>query len=291
MGVRRASALLLVAAPVVATAGAQPQHTNPPSSLPPPLATMIAPAPIAVAIEAPPDDADDGPQPAPADSPSCPRGMLLVDGDSCAEVEQRCLAWATEEPAGARTRCLRFDEHPRCVGAREHLRFCMDELEYPNRRGALPVVMRSWTQARETCAAAGKRLCTGSEWTLACEGEERLPYPYGFVRDGEACNVDLPMSGPYPRVLEHPPKGVGVSLVDWREPSGVRARCVSPYGVRDMTGNVDEWVVNESGKPFASGLKGGHWGPVRDRCRPMTTAHNEAFAYFEVGFRCCGAAR
>jgi sulfatase modifying factor 1 len=55
-----------------------------------------------------------------------------------------------------------------------------------------------------------------------------------------------------------------------------------------MTGNVDEWVINETGKPYKSGLKGGYWGPVRDRCRPMTIAHNEEFAYYQIGFRCCG---
>jgi formylglycine-generating enzyme len=57
-----------------------------------------------------------------------------------------------------------------------------------------------------------------------------------------------------------------------------------------MTGNVDEWVVHEGGKPFKSALKGGYWGRVRDRCRPATTAHNEAFAYYQIGFRCCSDA-
>jgi hypothetical protein len=54
-----------------------------------------------------------------------------------------------------------------------------------------------------------------------------------------------------------------------------------------MTGNVDEWVVNESGHPFPSGLKGGYWGPVRDRCRPMTVAHDTKFSFYQIGFRCC----
>jgi formylglycine-generating enzyme required for sulfatase activity len=79
--------------------------------------------------------------------------------------------------------------------------------------------------------------------------------------------------------------------LDQRDPSGARAACVSPYGVFDMTGNVDEWVVNENGspseKPYMSGLKGGYWGPVRDRCRPMTTAHNEWHTGYQIGFRCC----
>ncbi len=45
-----------------------------------------------------------------------------------------------------------------------------------------------------------------------------------------------------------------------------------------MTGNVDEWVLNErgtiQGPEFQSGLKGGYWSPVRNRCRPTTTDHN-----------------
>jgi sulfatase modifying factor 1 len=37
-------------------------------------------------------------------------------------------------------------------------------------------------------------------------------------------------------------------------------------------------------------LKGGYWGPVRDRCRPMTIAHDENFAFYQIGFRCCSEA-
>jgi hypothetical protein len=61
-----------------------------------------------------------------------------------------------------------------------------------------------------------------------------------------------------------------------------------------MTGNVDEWVVNPEGKvdekPYRSGLKGGYWGPVRNRCRPMTVDHNEWHFGYQIGFRCCADA-
>src|SRR6185503_5193325 len=86
-----------------------------------------------------------------------------------------------------------------------------------------------------------------------------------------------------------------VERLDQRVPSGAMPRCVSPFGVRDMTGNVDEWVDNPSGKtddkPFRSSLKGGYWGPIRARCRPITSTHNAWFSFYQVGFRCCRAPR
>ena len=58
---------------------------------------------------------------------------------------------------------------------------------------------------------------------------------------------------------------VEVERLDQREASGARDRCVSPFGVHDMTGNVDEWVNSEEhkGKSQWAGLKGGAWGHVR----------------------------
>ena len=234
-------------------------------------------APTATSLAASPHESE---------AAGCPKGMVLVDGDECSEVDQPCLEWAVEPSGVEPMRCLHFGES-RCTGHLAHVRFCIDRYEYPNTKGALPTVMKSWEDATSLCTDRGRRLCKGAEWTLACEGEERLPYPYGFDRDATACNMDRPLSGPFPRWFEHQPRGVTVSLVDWRARSGEMDRCTSPFGVHDMTGNVDEWVVNESGHPFASGLKGGYWGPVRDRCRPMTVAHDEKFTFYQIGFRCC----
>jgi sulfatase modifying factor 1 len=278
-------ALLAVFALVLATAAKPraPADTPPSPSVPPSIedgGDVAHPAP-----EAPPAKRIVRAAPAGA----CPGGMVYVEGDECSEVEEPCLEWATELPGTEVMRCLHFGPS-RCTGKLTHERFCIDRYEYPNTKGALPWVMKSWEQATSSCTARARRLCTGSEWTLACEGEERLPYPYGFDRDPSACNIDRPLSGPFPRWVERQPRGVDVSLVDWRAPSGEMDRCVSPYGVHDMTGNVDEWVVNETGHPYASGLKGGYWGPVRDRCRPMTVAHDEKFTFYQIGFRCCADA-
>ena len=34
---------------------------------------------------------------------------------------------------------------------------------------------------------------------------------------------------------------------------------------------------------------GGLWGPVRNRCRPMTVDHNEWHSGYQIGFRCCAS--
>ena len=239
------------------------------------------------------------PSPPPADPApdACAEGMVLVEGDYCPVLGHVCL----KRLEGEVERCAEYAAPPLCAGTIQKKRFCIDRFEYPNLEGVRPVVMVSWLEARAACESEGKRLCTGSEWTLACEGSERVPYPYGYTRDSSACNIDRP----HPEVdadalIEPRAVASEVARLDQRVPSGQMARCKSSYGVQDMTGNVDEWVTNEkhfgpppadgSDKPFISALKGGYWGPVRNRCRATTTAHDEWFRYYEVGFRCCANA-
>ena len=220
---------------------------------------------------------------------SCPRGMVEVEGDYCSHVEQRCLRWLDPD---TKMRCAEFAPAPvECQGKSTHKHFCIDQFEYPNEPGQKPLVMKTWYEAKNACTAQGKRLCGETEWTLACEGQERLPYPYGYARNAEACNIDKAHPDVDEAAIANPAtRAAEVDRLWQGEPSGAREACVSPYGVHDMTGNVDEWVVNESGHPYKSGLKGGYWGPVRDRCRPMTIAHNEEFSFYQIGFRCCGDA-
>ncbi|MBX3189975.1 MAG: SUMF1/EgtB/PvdO family nonheme iron enzyme [Labilithrix sp.] len=222
---------------------------------------------------------------APAGS-GCGEGMIEVEGDYCPALpEQKCLRWASATTKG---RCAEFAPSAPCAKPSIHKRFCMDRFEYPNREHEDPIVMKDWYEARDACGAIGKRLCTDAEWTLACEGPEHLPYPYGLSRDATACNIDKFPLNPKPELLRrHDTRDAEVKRLWQGEPSGSRDRCKSPYGVMDMTGNVDEWVVNETGKPHRSALKGGYWSWVRGRCRPTTDGHEEDFRYYQIGFRCC----
>jgi len=222
---------------------------------------------------------------APGRGGACPDDMVEVEGDFCPFVEQKCLRWLDPE---TKMRCAEFAP-TQCATKTVKKHFCIDRFEYPNKPGSKPEIFVSWNTAAATCQSQGKRLCGESEWTLACEGQERLPYPYGYARNAEACNIDKPYLIPDEHLIGNPAtRDAELARLDQRELSGSRESCVSPYGVHDMTGNVDEWVVNESGHPYKSALKGGYWGPVRTRCRPATTAHDENFQFYQVGFRCCG---
>jgi len=224
----------------------------------------------------------------PTPTGQCPEGMVYVSGDFCPGLAHTCKHYLDEK----KDRCGDFYETSRCLGPTIKKKFCIDTYEYPNQLGEKPLLSLDWDAARQLCEAADKRLCTADEWTLSCEGHGRLPYPYGYARDKEACNIDKPYISPDDRAYANPEKRAAeVARLDQREASGSRESCVSPFGVFDMTGNVDEWVDYERGSftqaPYRSGLKGGYWGPVRNRCRPITATHNRWHTGYQVGLRCC----
>ena len=206
--------------------------------------------------------------------------MVFVSGEYCTEVRQDCATWE-DPPSTPLARCAEYSPS-RCVGERVPKRFCIDRDEYVPPGQALPLGDVSWSQARAICQGIGKRLCRETEWEFACEGENMFAYPTGPARDASVCNFD---------------RGDLVDaktrkLRDQREPPGALDRCLSPFGVRSMSGNVDEWVWRDrTPGPWRSALKGGWWMPGRDRCRPATTAHGENFRQLQTGLRCCADSR
>lgn len=209
---------------------------------------------------------------------ACPAGMMRVSGSYCPDVEQKCLRWLDPPGKYHEFRCAEYAKDPVCRAPRKTLHFCIDRDEQrlpdtaPDPRPSNNV---SYAEAKSACASRGARLCDQSEWQFACEGEEMRPYPYGFTRDSTACNIDhFELGKP------------GQGLHDLRTASN--ASCVSPFGVRDLAGNLEEWVTRDAGSGGkATLLKGSWWMPGRSTCRATNAGHDEVYHGKETGYRCC----
>lgn len=220
-------------------------------------------------------DGSTGPAPLP-----CPSDMKHVAGSYCPDVQHDCARWMETKGRYAKFRCAIYTG-ARCLSeSRVEMSFCIDRTEYASVGEELPRVHTTWKRAAELCMKRGKRLCGEAEWQFACEGEEMLPYPYGWERDASACNIDRKI------VM------TGRAFFDLRAAVGSHARCESPFGVLDMSGNVEEWVANDrKDQRFPSILKGAWWQPGQNHCRAAMLDHGPLYAGLQVGFRCCTDAR
>jgi sulfatase modifying factor 1 len=119
---------------------------------------------------------------------ACPEGMALVDGDYCDEVEHNCLKeWYAKQ--NNKRVCEVFEKKATCKGKKTKKRYCIDKYEWPNIKGERPEVMNRFHQAQVKCAAAGKRMCSESEWNFACEGPEMKPFPQGYATHASATAI------------------------------------------------------------------------------------------------------
>lgn len=271
-----------------------------------PLDEADAPQPTESSAETAPPPSARPRQPAPSRTPGppayvrvdpesaslCGEGMVLVDGAYCPYVGHRCAVYEDE----ARDICASFAPEALCEGPLARRRFCIDILEYPNIVGALPAVWVSFDDAKRACSMEGKRICAAEEWELACEGTGMWPYPYGLVRDPDACNDRRNAPAPDPSKLDDPWSRSGEILrVDGRSRAGSAPACVSPFGARDLVGNVEEWVLfsngNDRDKPFRTARKGGSWARGKGRCRPIEASEPGWYRAHDLGFRCCSDAK
>ena len=94
-----------------------------------------------------------------------------------------------------------------------------------------PVVCVNWDQSGAFCRFIGKRLPTEAEWEKAARGVDARLYPWGnqaptcTLANYSACTGTV--------------KDVGTTSGD-----------VSPYGVKDMAGNVVEWTNDWYGDDY-----------------------------------------
>ena len=154
---------------------------------------------------------------------SCPAGMIYIPGGDYVlgrtieipEWDQQVTASA---PPGFWTR-------PNPARKIAVTAFCIDQFEYPNKRGQVPKTRVSWVDATELCSGLGKRLPTRLEWQAAAQGPEGWLHSYGPKYDRARCNTE-----------------VEVGRFESIGASGNFPDCRSPLGVHDLDGNISEWV-------------------------------------------------
>src|SRR5204862_151134 len=98
---------------------------------------------------------------------------------------------------------------------------------------------------------------------------------------------------------QSPSCAAGMALVEGGYCAAVEERCVAYQEVpgsaehnqcRKYAAPTECVILPRNTTPHRSCIKGGWWGPVRSRCRPTVTFHDEGDWGYEVGFRCCADA-
>jgi formylglycine-generating enzyme len=158
--------------------------------------------------------------------------------------------------------------------------------------GLVPQGYINQTQASAACIAAGKRMCTDSEWLRACQGPTNTTYPYGNTREPGRCN-DARTCHPAVQFFESSDSSVfgriGDScldqLPDGLARTGSHDQCTSVDGIYDLMGNLHEWTADPAGT-----FRGGFFVDTvinGNGCLYRTTAHDVSHWDYSTGFRCC----
>jgi iron(II)-dependent oxidoreductase len=148
-----------------------------------------------------------------------------------------------------------------------------------------PAIEVPWAGAVEYCRSLAKRLPTEAEWEKAARGTDARRYPWGNeLPDARRARFAAPFNDTAP--------------VD-AHPAGA-----SPYGVREMSGNVWEWVSSayrpypyrgEDGRedlktgPVRATRGGGHDSTANEITttqRGRNLSRNPSAGHHNIGFRC-----
>jgi serine/threonine protein kinase len=168
----------------------------------------------------------------------------------------------------------------------------------PSRRN-IPIVYVTWDGARSYCEGNGKRLPTEAEWEFAARGPEGREFPWGNTLP--QCGQVAFGRGKEGAICTH--TSPGPVDVGWM------AQDVTPEGIRDLGGNVAEWVMDAfepryppcdsicvapqvltssaDGRATLRVLRGGAWFRGTEACRSAGRSRwrNDG-GLGDTGFRC-----
>ncbi len=163
--------------------------------------------------------------------------------------------------------------------------FAIDRYEFPNQPGAKPRTYVNMPEAEAACAEEGKRLCTAQEWRRACQGPSGANrFGYGAEYLAGTCFAGRPLPSGHTSMM-NPDELVAAS--------GEHAACVTPEGVHDLVGNLEEWVMDDW-RGVRGMLEGGAWYTY-PRYADCSGRYSRQPDYrldpdkrvYSAGFRCC----
>lgn len=107
-----------------------------------------------------------------------------------------------------------------------------------------PVTQVDWWDAYAYAKWKGQRLPTEEEWEKAARGDKGLLFPWGDKPSKDNANLgdDYDANGD---------KGGSKDGYNLWAPTDRKSADISPYGVKDMAGNISEWTASEfKGEPW-----------------------------------------
>jgi formylglycine-generating enzyme required for sulfatase activity len=133
--------------------------------------------------------------------------------------------------------------------------------------GVIPWQVASNSFAATACAAAGKRLCSANEWSLACRGLQSTTYGYGNNYQPQTCNgIDTFGRQAYTLL-----------------PTGSLPGCNNGWGAYDLNGNLWEHVAVGNDQTVRGGAYNCSDSETLHRCDYVPGVWSPSAR----GFRCC----
>jgi formylglycine-generating enzyme required for sulfatase activity len=167
-----------------------------------------------------------------------------------------------------------------------------------SRPGVLPWMVNPMSNThlarfQDACRAAGKQLCTSTQWLAACQGPTPgRTYVFGNTFDLEACNCVDTFCDDYCRDHDISPgscntgTNCGYAYSCYHvAPTGTFPQCSNEYGTFDINGNLWEIVLSDT-DPRGYEVRGGAFNCASAAQRLQCT-FNASWSDLYAGFRCC----
>ncbi|HJZ85143.1 MAG TPA: MopE-related protein [Polyangia bacterium] len=155
------------------------------------------------------------------------------------------------------------------------------------RANVLPWTNLTYPQAVAACGAAGKRLCSETEWQRACQTSAGTACTWSFA---SSCTTSSTATC---NTQEYDTDPMTPGNQDSLLATGSLASCYANWGtgahIFDLTGNAKEWAQARSAG--VNPLRGGSYNNILDgsTCSFNFTVADDSFQFPNVGFRCCSS--